>query len=139
MRKEELITKLKELNIPVVNGKVRKNHVLAAIADMGHAEQPATSGSKEIAKLDKWLEAGKDFGGKPDSCWAAGDTLWSYNTVIAKKHGTKIYVNSTKYSNTTSQYTHHIKQHPGKYQVIEKDEDFFKTSMDYKLEGSGHW
>lgn len=37
-----------------------------------------------------------------DSIWTDGNKIWSYRTLIAERHEGKVYLNMTRYSNTTT-------------------------------------
>jgi len=93
------------------------------------------SGAKEISKIEKWLVDKQDFGKEPDQVWAKDKVLYSYKTIIAKIRGNTLYLNTTKYSNTTSKLQSYIKNNAKDFTVVEKDEKFFKTSMPEKLGG----
>lgn len=92
-------------------------------------------GKKEEDKTQEWLASGKGFGKEPQMAWSDGDTLYSYKTIIAKKKGKKLYVNITKYSNTTSKFVSALKRMAEQegFEVIEKEEGYFGTSMEEKL------
>lgn len=95
-----------------------------------------TAGKPEEAAIEKWLEAkGGKFGKQGGSGWSQDKEFWSYKTVIAKIKGNTLYVNSTKYSKTTSKLTENLKRTGEEkgFDVKEKDEAFFKTSMPEKL------
>lgn len=91
-------------------------------------------GAKETKRAEDWLN-GKSAGSAPDAFWSEGDLAYSYNTVIAKKTGKVVYVNTTKYSNTTSKIVSGLKgaAKSAGLKVVEKDESYFDTSMPIKL------
>ena len=95
------------------------------------------AGGKELEQYNKWIASLKSFGKPGKQLWADGKTLYSYNTIIAKAYGKKLFLNTTKYSQTTSKLQSHIKQNPGNYQLVEKDEKFLKTMMKEKLPVGG--
>lgn len=108
------------------------NRVLADLED-----KEADAGKPEQSAIEKWLDAkGGSFGKQGYPAWTQGDLVYSYNTVIGKIKGDRVYVNDTKYSSTTSRLQGFLKmaakQHG--YEVEEKDEAFFKTSMPHKVE-----
>jgi hypothetical protein len=95
------------------------------------------AGAAEKKIIDMWLMGrGGDFGGAPMQVWALGPVLYSYNTIIAKFVKGKLFVNSTKYSNTTTKLISHLKSMAAgeNIPVVEKEEAFFKTSMPEKLD-----
>lgn len=95
----------------------------------------AEAGAKENARVFKWLESFDSFGKEPDQAWAEGPLLYSYKTVIAKRLGKKLYVNETKYSQTTTKLIRsltNLAEDMG-LEVIAKPENFFKTGMERKL------
>lgn len=99
--------------------------------------QETEAGAQEKKIIDMWIMGrGGDFGGAPMQVWAQGPLLYSYNTIIAKFVGKKLFVNSTKYSNTTTKLISHLKSMAAEQNipVVEKEEAFFKTSMPQKLD-----
>jgi hypothetical protein len=103
----------------------------------------AEAGVPEKDLIEAWVKAGGQLekGKEGDQCWCSKRQLYSYNTIIAKfvkspSSGNTVYVNSTKYSPTTSRLTQHLlnvaREH-GLVSIIEKPEAFFKTAMPEKF------
>jgi hypothetical protein len=102
----------------------------------GDAEE-TEAGAQEKKIIDMWIMGrGGDFGGAPMQVWALGPVLYSYHTIIAKFVKGKLFINSTKYSNTTTKLVSHLKAMAAEQNipVVEKEEAFFKTSMPEKLD-----
>ena len=60
-----------------------------------------------------------------------GKTLFNYNTKIAQHFGAITLVNGSKYSSTTSKHQNYIKNYGGLTIVLNKDDFFYITDMDY--------
>ena len=60
-----------------------------------------------------------------------GKTLFNYNTKIAQHFGAITLVNGSKYSSTTSKHQNYIKNYGGLTIVLNKDDFFYITGMDY--------
>lgn len=60
-----------------------------------------------------------------------GSTLFNYNTKIAQHFGAITLVNGSKYSSTTSKHQNYIKNYGGLTIVLNKDDFFYITDMDY--------
>lgn len=103
------------------------------------AAADAEAGKKETDRVDQWLETMQAFGKPADIAWADGNLLYSYNTMIAKRLGPKLYLNETKYSNTTSKLMNHIKAAAEAMglQITMLGEAFFGTTMEKKLPFAG--
>lgn len=102
---------------------------------MGEDEEVVTEGAKEEKRLADWVSNGKEAGGAPDALWTKANEVYSYNTMIAKKKGKKLYLNVTKYSQTTSKLVNKLSAlaNDAGLEVVRKEEDFFGTSMPTKL------
>jgi hypothetical protein len=96
------------------------------------------AGAKEEALIRSWLTAGAQQGSDGDTAWTKGDLLYSYRTVIAKKADGKLFLNSTKYSQTTGKLTNYLRQLAlsSGMEVQMEPETFFNTQMKEKL---GSW
>jgi hypothetical protein len=95
------------------------------------------AGAQEKKVIDMWVMGrGGDYGSAPMQVWAQGPVLYSYHTIIAKFSGKKLFINTTKYSNTTSKLISHLKSMAAEQNIpiVEKEEAFFKTSMPEKLD-----
>ena len=111
-------------------------YIKKVLATTAVEEDESTAGKPEQSAIDKWLDAGGGtFGKKSQSGWTEGDKVWSYHTVIGKLEGKTLYVNSNKYSPTTSKLVGYLKvaAKQRSYKIVEKDEAFFETSMKEKL------
>lgn len=88
-------------------------------------------------RAEEWLRTTKQAGTAPDVFWTDGDYGYSYNTVIAKKEGNKLFLNRTKYSKTTSNLIRAIESSAEDLgmTIINKEEDYFNTSMPIKFGG----
>lgn len=100
------------------------------------AKTLVTAGKPEMDAIEKWLSGnGGTFGKKGGSGWSDGKDFYSYKTVIARQKGKTLYVNSKKYSATTSKLQRALSSRGAQngFKVVEKDEEFFGTSMDEKF------
>ena len=95
------------------------------------------AGAKEEALIRSWLTAGAQQGSDGDTAWTKGDLLYSYRTIIAKKADGKLFLNSTKYSKTTTKLTQFLQRLAGSIMEVQLEpEAFFNTQMKEKL---GSW
>jgi len=104
VRKEDLVKKLKELNIPVINGKVHKQHVLATLQDVEDIQevlQEITASKKAKGKEEKKekkeeKKEKKEEKKAPESKKVNATVVW-YNIikgygVLADKGGKRYFV-----------------------------------------------
>lgn len=111
-------------------------------ADFSEPKPKEAEGSKKDEELiSRWLESkGGNFGKPSHPFNTKGDTAYSYDTKIAVIKGDRLFLNETRYSNTTSKIQSALRREGAAkgFKVEEHPEGFFKTSMPHKY-GAGEY